>query len=258
MKGAVFISDERMRYAANLLAGAGCELDLAENAEQGKKIVEKDAGQYDFVVAPIRGAIDGKMTLGGESFPVDKFLRGLDKNTPVITGFQSEYMKSLPIRLISFQDDEDFCRENGRLTAEGVLKMIIEDTKESIFVYSYDIIGAGRSGNCIRQLLEKLELPVRMVSHSGKGGCLPIEKWQKEPGDVVVNTAPISVYETMPFENWKKEITVIDISSMRLPAGELDAKYPNIHYFPAPPLPGTVAPKSAGELLGKFVLDILQ
>ena len=258
MKGAVFVSDERMEYAARVLQEKGIDLDIAFDSQQGERIVSGDPSVYDFILAPIRGAIDGNMTLQGESFSVDSFLNGLRPGIPVITGFKSEYMMKLGINLVSFQDDDAFCRQNGKLTAEGVLKMIIENTKESIYSYRYDIVGTGRSGCCIKELLEKLGLPVRMISHSRKEDSLSMDEWRRsEPSSIVINATPKSICDLADLKQWKKEITIIDISSMRMNKEKVEQTYPNVHYFPAPPLPGTVAPKTAGILLGNFVWEVI-
>ena len=63
--------------------------------------------------------------------------------------------------------------------------------------------------------------------------------------------------QLIPIDCLTKEVTIIYISSMRVEEGEfIDKK--NIHYYPAPPLPGTVAPQTAGELLATFIHKTLQ
>lgn len=258
MKGAVFVSDERMRFAAEMLEQKGIDMDIAFDKAQGEKIVAGNPKEYDFILAPVRGAIDGKMTIKGESFCVDAFLRNLREGTPVITGVKSEYMMGLGIRVISFQDDDEFGWENGRLTAEGVLKMLIENTKESIYSYHYDILGTGKSGRCIKELFEKLNLSVRMISHSGKEDSICLDRWKSmEPAPVVINATPKAVSDVTEMKLWRKEVTIIDISSVQMDKQEVEAKYPKIHYYPAPPLPGIVAPKTAGILLGNFVWKVI-
>ena len=252
MKGAIFVSDERMKYTYQLLLELGYELDYADTAQMGRRLVQNNPKLYDFIIAPIRGVIDGTMSIKGESFEVHEFLSGLKENVPIITGFVSEYLKDKKFHTISFQEDKEFRNENGKLTAQGILKMIIEKTPKSIYSYRYDILGAGMAGLNIKEILEKLGLTVRITTHA------EIEQWKmKSPYEVIINATPVSIYQLLPLEEQKEEITIIDISSMRLEVDEF-IKEKNIHYYPAPPLPGTVAPQTAGELLGMFIDKILQ
>lgn len=257
MRGAIFISDERMRYAYETLLKYGYQMDFANDAESGRILVEKDPKQYDFIVAPVRGALDGKMSLKGEEFEVDTFLRGLKEGIPFITGFKTDYLKSLPLKLISFQDDLDFGMKNAKYTAEGVLMMIIANTIDSIEDYTYDVIGYGKTGECIVNLLEKLDLKVRVVSGKQNSKAISMNQWiETKPANVIINTIPVSVPDFMPLDQFD-DVVIIDISSMRLSQGLPQRYRDKIEYYPAPPLPGKVAPRSAGIAYGDFVNRIV-
>ena len=104
----------------------------------------------------------------------------------------------------------------------------------------------------IKEIREKRGLTVRITKHA------EIEQWKRNAAyEVIIHATPVPVKELIQIEHLTEEITIIDISSMRVEVGEFTEKN-IIHYFPAPPLPGKVAPHTAGELLGSFLHKTVQ
>lgn len=258
MNGAVFSSDARLEHACRMLRRGGHQVAEARNAQEADAILERDPAEFDFLVLPIRAAEDGRTELSGQSVPVDALLKGLRPGVPVFTGRRTDYLKRLSLRLYHFFEDEELARNNAALTAEGVLYLLLSRTSRSIFDYTYDLLGAGKTGEQIYALLARLGLKVRPVTRRGERGSMPYDSWRAvPPAQVVINTVPGRVVTADMLPNWTKEVFLLDLSSGELGADPEVKAAANLTYLAAPPLPGLVAPESAGALLADYVEAVL-
>lgn len=255
MEGMIWISDKRMEYALTALQKLGIEMTVIRSKYDFMQIQKQRCiPHYDFVLLPIRGTSDGWVTLGQENMDARIFLESLPKQVLLISGVETQYEKDLACNYCCFQQDERFTVENSALTAEGVLMMLLQNTPRSIYDYCYDIIGIGKSGIEICRMLKTLGLSIRKISHSQRAGCLSLQNWyQNQPYDIIINTAPALVITKEEAVRWKKPVIIIDISSKGCGTALEVAELPHITYFAAPPLPGIVAPQTAGELLAEYI-----
>ncbi len=253
--GLIFASDERLYYCGLFLRERGYEVQIIQTPEEWDP--EKVRGEKpDFVFLPIRGTTDGTIKLAGGGLDLRAFLEGLPPETAVLAGLWSDYVRFLPCSFVCYQEDREFAAKNSLLTAEGILYLLLRKTPKSRWAYTYDVIGGGRVGTALVELLRKLGLTVRLVSHSGRDGAVSLESWQKagDPADVVVNTATAPVITEACVRSWKKRVCVFDVSSGMRGTEPGAREYNGIAYCAAPPLPGLVAPESAGQLLAESFL----
>lgn len=254
----MFLTDGRLVAAGKKLAAAGYQVIGAATLYEAKRIVQTGASQIDCVVLPIRGTDDGTIAFENGKADIAPLLKGLKPGTPVFTGRRTDYLLSLGLDLHNCFENEAVALANAPLTAEGVLWMLLEKTPRSLADYTYDVLGLGKTGRSIRALLNRLGLTVRSVTRGGLDSSLPLSAWaQSPPSDVVIVTIPAPVLTQSVVAQWRRPVTVIDITSGQ--AGvEADAlSAPNLIYFSAPPLPGIVAPESAGDLIADFIIDTL-
>lgn len=258
MNGAVFSSDARLEHACVMLRRGGHHVTEARSAREADAVLERGPAGFDFVVLPIRAAENGVTELSGQPIAVDAFLKGLRPGVPVFTGRRTEYLKGLSLRLYNFFEDEELARKNAALTAEGVLYLLLSRTSRSIFDYTYDLLGAGKTGACIYALLTRLGLKVRLVTRRGGDGSVPYDSWRAAPpAPVVINTVPGPVVTGDMLADWTRKVFLLDLSSGELGADPAAKAAANLTYLAAPPLPGLVAPESAGALLADYVEAVL-
>lgn len=285
-RGVIFASDERLNYCGLFLQENGYEVQIVRTPEEW--IPEKvRVSDLDFVFLPIRGTEDGSIQMNGTRMDLRSLLEELKAEAKVLAGLWSDYVRFLPCSFVCYQEDLEFAAKNSLLTAEGVLHLLLRKTPRSLFSYTYDVVGGGRVGTAVCDLLRRLGLSVRLVSHSGRKGAVPLEEWQNagRPSDVVVNTATAPVITEAFVRTWSGStpsggpgsasgtvsgpafrpasgpvfrtpgpVRVFDLSSRMAGTEPAARTHENIIYIAAPPLPGLVAPESAGQLLAQAFL----
>lgn len=258
VKGVVFETEKRLGYAADYFAAQGAAVVRVCGPEDLAQI--EDPGELDFVVLPIRGTEDGRITLQGEEISIDAMLRALSSDCLLISGVTTPYEEALPCRLINFQKEPSFVTINSRYTAEGIILLLLARTPESIYDYTYDLLGDGNTGREISAMFDKLGLCYRWITKEGGTGKYELARWQEAiPSSVVVNTIPAPVIPGRQFEaETERKVYVFDISSGGKGMREEDKNLPGVIYERTPPLPGIAAPAAAGRELAKMVYRLLQ
>ena len=281
-RGVIFASDERLYYCGLFLQEKGYEVQIVRTPKEW--IPEKvRVSDLDFVFLPIRGTEDGSIQMNGTRMDLRPLLEELKPEAKVLAGLWSDYVRFLPCSFVCYQEDLEFAAKNSLLTAEGVLHLLLRKTPKSLFSYTYDVVGGGRVGTAVCDLLRRLGLSVRLISHSGRKGAVPLEEWQNagRPSDVVVNTATAPVITEAFVRTWSGSapsgvpgsapdtvsgpasgtvfstsgpVRVFDLSSRMAGTEPAARTHENIIYIAAPPLPGLVAPESAGQLLAEAFL----
>ncbi len=155
---------------------------------------------------------------------------------------------------------------NAVPTAEGAIKLAIENTSFTLWQSRVLIIGFGRVGKILADRLKALgayvtvsarkpsdfalikALGYNAVQTRTVGGSL-------SDYDIVFNTVDVKVIDEQAFENCSLKL-IIDLSSK----GGFDidnARDSGIHALAAPGLPGLCAPLTAGKILAETVTEIL-
>ncbi|MCC8126583.1 MAG: hypothetical protein LIO92_04200 [Clostridiales bacterium] len=255
MRGIIFISDQRLSYAADYLREAGISLTEICCAEDFTSDVSREADTFDFVLLAIRGSDDGTLPLGEEILQLDDFLHRLKADAVVISGVTTPYEQSLPCEYFCFQTDPSFVAGNSKITAEGILKILLDRTPKSLYAYTYDILGAGNVGTRLNILLNRLELPVRLIDARDLPDVMKFADWaESEPADVIINTVPVETITEVIVTQWKKPKIIVDISSREAGTADSVKTKKDITYIPTPPLPGLVAPETAGKLIQEMII----
>lgn len=256
IKAAVLVSDGRMEVIAGELEHDGHEILICRTREDLLEM-KRRAWEWDMLLLPIRG-IDGEgnIAIPGQIFPVGEMLEQLKDTALVITGLQTPYLRSLQRDVLCYFDDQQVREQNARLTAEGVLYLLLKETTKSIFQQSVDLVGYGCVGKAVFELLIKLGISPRVVDketgiHNGTA-ILGLEEWKNTtPSQVIINSVPALVADEKTAGNWPADTVFLDVASGAVGAEETVKK--SIHYVAAPPLPGLVAEESAGRILAEYV-----
>lgn len=157
-------------------------------------------------------------------------------------------------------EDARYLAENARLTAECALRILEEKLPTSIFGCPILIIGWGRIGKCLAQLLGRMGARVTVAARKpadlGMLTALGYETvtMEKIPEilprmRIVVNTAPAPVLEEGELKLLPANGVKLDLASARGLAGE-DVLW-------ARGLPGKMLPEASGQLIARLVLTLL-
>jgi len=169
-------------------------------------------------------------------------------------------------RCIDYNSLDSYALLNSVPTAEGAIKIAIENTPFTLWKARVLVIGYGRVGKILAHRLSALGCFVTVSArkpvdfamndafghqfiNTGELNHLPLDY------DIIFNTVdfPVISNESLDKTDCK---CMIDLSSK----GGFDLKYAKeigITAIKAPGLPGIIAVKTAGEILAKTILDLI-
>lgn len=189
-------------------------------------------------------------------------------HTLVGYGLKDEDTLLLVNRKISFIDlakDDYFVWNNGYLTAEATLGKIITTIPFSILGSKCLICGYGNCGTHIATMISKLGGNVTIYDKGSQTmlkacSCAfcAIDNLDLRISDfdIIINTVPHNIFTSDNISYINKNSYIFDIASS--PYGFIKAyRDTSSKYFLLPGLPGKIMPKSAGELIAKTVLNLI-
>ena len=207
-----------------------------------------------------------------EKISVEKLFISMKKQKKLIGGSFSDKVKDLAnrydIELYDFLDDEDFAIYNAIPTAEGAIEIAMRETKNTIHSSNCVILGYGRIGKILTDILKGLHANVTVVARKSEHFA-----WIKAMGytyeeynnlnkilpntDILFNTVPTAVVKKEELEYMKKDSLIIDLASK--PGGvDFDyAKEKGINAGLFLGLPGKVAPRSVAEYMLNKVMKVI-
>lgn len=219
-------------------------------------------GENNLITSPFSG-IDIK---------ADMLLDSLNKNHTLIAGGLNKDVllmaKEREIEVFDILNNEQACLLNAIPTAEGVIKIVIEETDTTICGSSVMVIGYGRIGKVLCKMLNGLGAKVFVVVNT------PISKAEAEslgyntimyedinsylPNiDTIVNTVPSKVINKNNLIYVRETSLIIDISSKPFGVDFDDCKNYGVKVLLARSLPGKVAPKSAAIYIRDTIYTII-
>lgn len=222
----------------------------------------------DVLILPIAGVDNDGLI---KSMSKDKLeltveiVKSIPKNALILVGMISPYLLKMKERyslnLVGTIELDDLAILNSIPSVEGALAKAIELTSITIHGSKSMVIGFGRVGLTLARVLNSLGSETIVAARNSaqlaraiEMNCKIIEMGNMEcelyDMDIVFNTVPSLILPREKLKLLNKDCVVIDLASA---PGGLDYKAANelgITAYLAPGLPGRVAPKTAGEILG--------
>jgi len=167
---------------------------------------------------------------------------------------------------IDYGKDDAYCLLNAIPTAEGAIKLAIENTPFTLWGSRVLVIGCGRTGKILADRLKNIGCRVTVSARKqsdfaliSAAGCR-CEYTADIPKslnyDIIFNTVDVKVIPDDAFKECTASL-IIDLSSK----GGFDisaAQRCGITAIKAPGLPGKTAPETAGKILAKTVKEIIE
>lgn len=250
------ISDKRNKYIASELIKMGHianSIDFENNTYANTE--NKDTGKDIFIFSPAK------------KFTLDEAEK-ISQNSIVFGGNLKDEIKLIfdkkNISYINIMNDESFVIKNAKITAEGVLALLINSTEKSIYENKILILGSGRVGLAIASLFNKLNLLTDLaIFHNDKLAVASfycnnvifqnelenvLEKY-----DVIINTVPSEILRKNHLEKIKENSVILEIASVNC----LDKNLLNdfkIKYILAPALPQVYSTESAAKIMLECIM----
>ncbi len=275
--------DERQIYAAKAMRNICDEVltwGLGSPTEGLKACTEAiDAvGRSDAIILPISVTKDGQRLncpLGRDArLELSELSHMLPKSTPILGGILpkpliEQFLKD-GIRYINYFEREELQIKNALLTAEGALSLAITETPISILNSNIAVLGYGRIGKFLSDILRKMGANVTVFARKpvdlataqmhGYSTCSfqeDISKMLTNQFDIIYNTAPYLLINESILSQMRHDSIIFDLASA--PGGiDFDsAQRHGIRAISAPGLPGKFSPKSAGIIVAETIVHLL-
>lgn len=225
----VYINSKRMAYVGNML-NAIC---LHE---------EKQLQEQDVLILPVIN--ENQRTL-----PLQKGMLHLDKlhHITIFIPNINRYIQE-DNNVYYYMRDEEVAKKNAYLTAAGMLSFLLEreyDYQEIVV----DVIGYGKCGKAIYELLKAMKMQVRMIRREAFYPFISMNEYRNmKKGNVIINTSP---YNECKKEDFNDTCCIIDISSEKCFSKDWEDEKMNIIYPGS--LPNMYAPYSCAKLIADYV-----
>lgn len=262
MQGEKFLligNDKKMQACANRLIQRGYFATCCEKEEIGNILPF-----YPNIILPLPTLANG--IISGTGLSSEGFAELLGKTQRVFYGNLS--YNPFGERALSYYN-ESFLVKNSRLTAQGTLRIILENTDRDIYSMKAAVLGYGRCGKAICKVLQSNGADVVSVSRShysttvAENEKLSTMRFEEFFGniqnfDVIVNTVPYNIIGKAAAERLTKKNLYIEIASKPYGFNINETDKYNFRYILAESLPGRFTPASAGENIADTVIEMIK
>lgn len=270
--------DSRQLYIADYLEKYGKSVEIYALPEITRKCVKdiKQAVDYcDSIIFPLPLTKDNKNIFSIVSMKetMDEIFNFIIKEKIIFAGMVSKSIeakiKNKGAIIYDYFKREDVTLMNTVPTAQGIIKVIIDNINFTIHSSKCAVFGYGRVAKVTADILSSLGAHVTVCARKSSDialaeinrmqGCM-ISDFHKIASDydIIVNTVPSAVINRKILENVKSDCLIIDVASAPFGTDFASAYEFGINAIQCPSLPGKVAPKTAGKIIADGILNILK
>lgn len=252
-------NDLKMKGCADCLNSSGYESELCTGELLSK------LSNYKNVILPLPTATDG--IICGTDVNINDLSERLQKGQRVFYG----NLNNNPFgeNGYCYYTDDDFIKYNARLTAQGVLKLILDNIFTDITTIKICVLGYGRCGEAICSLLEKNKIDVTVFSRRripDRNSESFAQKWRSiydinsviSSFDIIINTIPYNVISEEGIKSLNYKNMYIEVASKPFGFNISSIEYAHFKYIKANSLPGRFTPASAGKNIAETVINIIK
>ncbi len=277
--------DLRQLRAANRVSEHNCEVSaFALGDADGHKLSERICRinavdglekSYNAVVLPLPYTVDGESINVSDKYNkirIEELLKNFSAGTIVLAGKSDKkiekYAEEKGIKVIDYFAREELQILNAIPTAEGAIQIAMQETPFTVHSSRCLVIGNGRIGKILAKMLSGLGAKVTVAARKNRDRAqvfsfgmeaIHTDRLYEEIGrfDIIFNTVPILILDSDMLAKTNRNALIVDLASK--PGGvDFDAaRKMGIKVIWALSLPGKVAPDTAGDIIGKTILNIL-
>lgn len=157
---------------------------------------------------------------------------------------------------VSYYSDREFIRLNSCLTAQGTLKIVLDNIEKDISTLSAAVIGYGSCGREICRIFRNNGLKVTVFSHTEKSASAAASDGMRTAEtdninllmngfDIIINTVPVNIINQDGLDSLNSDTLYIEIASAPYGFNTENAEI-RFRYVTAGGLPGKYTPVGAG------------
>lgn len=272
-KAAIIGGDKRQAYLAEILEKEGYEVvTYAVNCVHGSKVssLKEALKAVAVIAAPVPFLKGGEIFSKEkkEDLSLEKILEYAPEGCKLFAGgIPTSFLKKAEEKGIICVDYLKDCRtvmENTVAVAEGTLAEAMKRSDRNLYKSFCIVLGYGRCGSTLASYLKRMGSHVAVYEKEealkARATLLSDEVIEREKfplyleqADYIFNTIPAMVLPKALLEYVPKKALILDLASA---PGGVDfeaAKDKGIQAVLLPGLPGSYAPKSSAEILGKLI-----
>lgn len=279
-KIAIIGGDLRIIKLSEMLIEEGVEvysygLEKAE-VEELKKCanLQEAIDNSEIILGPIPFSSNGKeinMPFSDKKVLVEELLDSIAGKT-LIAGAIKQDIYDLAseknIKVIDILKREELAVLNAVSTAEGTIKIAIEETLKNLHGSNILVMGFGRIGKILSNMLKGLGAKVACEARKNSDLAwikaygyepIPISNLKENLNrfDVIINTIPYIILDKDNLANVRKDALIIDVASNPGGVDREAVKEQKIKFIWALSLPGKVAPITSAEFIKETLYNIV-
>lgn len=216
--------------------------------------------KFDAILLPMSGLKeDETMNIRGIDMkcPMD-FFGMLKEDGVLICGNITKKLRELPYKIIDLNSYESFIYVNSKLTAEGVLYLLLDNTNQGLLDLKIDLIGYGNSGKAIYDLLKKIGIEVRVIRRKvieENIDFISVDEYLLvKPRPIIINTSLTNIIDDLMMKKMDENLIINIVRSASF--NEVLLRQRHCRIVHAGPLPAMFSPLSASNVLVKTLLEL--
>lgn len=269
--------DNRSLYLGEYLENQGFKVCYyAFNHTECYSSLEEAMNSSDVIVLPLPFTRD-RLTLNTPLFDevvlISDIVALLSSKKMVFGGqLPKSFCEELESRNCSYCDYfllDELAIYNAVPTAEGVVQVLIEELPITVHGMKCAVLGYGRVGKVLAETLSSLgaDLTVFARKQSAFAEIYAASMKYKHfealtteinDFDAVINTVPVKVLGNEQLSKLNPECVLVEVASAPFGIDFQSAKEKAFKVVKAGSLPGRVAPKTAGEIIGRSILPMIK
>ena len=269
--------DNRSLYLGEYLENQGFKVCYyAFNHTECYSSLEEAMNSSDVIVLPLPFTRD-RLTLNTPLFDevvlISDIVALLSSKKMVFGGqLPKSFCEELESRNCSYCDYfllDELAIYNAVPTAEGVVQVLIEELPITVHGMKCAVLGYGRVGKVLAETLSSLGADVTVFARkqsafaeiyaaSMKYKHFEALTTEINDFDAVINTVPVKVLGNEQLSKLNPECVLVEVASAPFGIDFQSAKEKAFKVVKAGSLPGRVAPKTAGEIIGRSILPMIK
>ena len=265
--------DNRSLYLGEYLENQGFKVCYyAFNHTECYNSLEEAMNSSDVIVLPLPFTKD-RLTLNAPLFDdkvVISDIVALLSNKKMVFGGQlpKSFCEELESRDCPYCDYfllDELAIYNAVPTAEGVVQVLIEELPITIHGMKCGILGYGRVGKVLANTLSSLGAKVTVFARKQSAFAeiyassmeykhFDVLSTENNDFDVVINTVPVKVLGDAQLSKLNSDCVLVEVASAPFGIDFQAVKERAFKVVKAGSLPGKVAPKTAGEIIGRSII----
>lgn len=230
----------------------------------------------DIIILPVPVTFDGctiNSPYSDSPLALDEFLDGINPSALIFGGqIKPNLQKAFTEKSIKYCDyltREELAIRNAVPTAEGAIKIAIEETPITLHGSKCLVLGYGRIGKILARMLQGMGANV-WVEARKYADLAMIEGHGYEPlalcevknfideFDIIFNTIPAMILDETLLKSVKSDALIIDLSSKPGGVDFSTARIMGIHVIWALSLPGKISPVTSGIIIKDTIMNIIK